>query len=44
MVALVGKTGVNVLSRLIGLLVLAIAVQYVIEGVAQVWAGVHLPR
>lgn len=44
MVALVGQTGVNVLSRLIGLLVLAIAVQYVVEGVAQLWVGAHLPR
>jgi multiple antibiotic resistance protein len=44
MVGLVGQTGVNVISRLIGLLVLAIAVQYVVEGVAQVWTGVQLPR
>ena len=38
MLALVGQTGVNVISRLIGLLLLAIAVQYVAEGVAQIWA------
>jgi MarC family membrane protein len=44
MVTLVGQTGVNVLSRLIGLLVLAIAVQFVVEGVAQLWVGAHLLR
>jgi MarC family membrane protein len=50
MVGLVGQTGINVLSRLIGLLVLAIAVQYVVEGVAWIWAdssgvaGISLPR
>jgi multiple antibiotic resistance protein len=49
MVALVGQTGINVLSRLIGLLVLAIAVQFVVEGVAQIWgehvaSGIPLPR
>ena len=37
MVRFVGQTGVNVISRLIGLLVLAIAVQYVVEGVARIW-------
>jgi multiple antibiotic resistance protein len=43
---MLGETGTNVLSRLIGLLVLAIAVQYVVEGVAQIWAGAggDLPR
>lgn len=44
MVGFVGQIGVNVISRLIGLLVLAIAVQYVAEGVAQIWAGAHLSR
>lgn len=35
---LVGQTGINVVSRLIGLLVLAIAVQFVVEGLAQIWS------
>ncbi|HKJ82592.1 MAG TPA: NAAT family transporter [Mariprofundaceae bacterium] len=39
MVDLVGRTGFNVLSRLIGLVVLAIAVQYVFEGASQMWGG-----
>lgn len=34
---MIGQTGINVLSRLIGLLVLAIAVQFVIEGLAKIW-------
>lgn len=35
---LVGQTGINVVSRLVGLLVLAIAVQFVVEGLAQIWS------
>jgi len=37
MFKLIGQTGINVVSRLIGLLVLAIAVQFVVEGLAQIW-------
>ncbi|OIO61139.1 MAG: hypothetical protein COX57_01305 [Alphaproteobacteria bacterium CG_4_10_14_0_2_um_filter_63_37] len=36
LVKLLGQTGINVVSRLIGLIVLAVAVQFVIDGVAAV--------
>lgn len=34
-----GKTGMNILNRIMGLIVVAIAVEFVIDGLKQLWGG-----
>jgi len=34
-----GVTGLNVLNRVMGLIVVAIAVEFIVAGVKQLWTG-----